>query len=147
MGGKCLFQHLVRVKDFTFWKSDCGIFPSPSVMASNSLWNRSSLYFVTYWWSSYTKSQVCQHLFFGVTVRVEKVTLRPFPVVWPPLKWSTVRGFILTQADKFTLRKYLSSLKLVLASDTGSLYFLAVCLLFWTHLPSLIHRGFQCVYL
>ena len=59
---------------------------SPSVMASNSLVNRSSvqsLYFETYWWSSYTKSQVCQHLFFGVTVRVEKVTLRPFPVVWP----------------------------------------------------------------
>ena len=55
------------------------------------------------------------------------------------LKWSTVRGFILTQADKFTLRKYLSSLKLVLASDTGSytLYFFAICFLLL----------FQCLYL
>ena len=44
------------------------------------------------------------------------------------LKWSTVRGFILTQADKFGLRKYLSRLKLVFASDTSgsyTLYFLA----------------------
>ena len=69
--------------------------------------------------------------FFGVTDGVEKVTLRPFPVVWPALKWSTVRGFILTQADKFALRKYLPRLKLVFASDTGSytLYFLPISLL------------------
>ena len=124
---------------------------SPSVMASNSLVNRSSvqsLYFETYWWSSYTKSQVCQHLFFWRHGPSGKSDITTFSSrVATALKWSTVRGFILTQADKFTLRKYLSSLKLVLASDTGSLYFLAVCLLFWTHLPSLIHRGFQCVYL
>ena len=75
----------------------------------------------------YQQACVRQPAFFGVTDGVEKVTLRPFPVVWPPLKWSTVRGFILTQADKFALRKYLSRLKLVFASDTGSytLYFLA----------------------
>ena len=75
----------------------------------------------------YQQACVRQLPFFGVTDGVEKVTLRPFPVVWPPLKWSTVRGFILTQADKFALRKYLSRLKLVFASDTGSytLYFLA----------------------
>ena len=74
----------------------------------------------------YQQACVRQPAFFGVTDGVEKVTLRPFPVVWPPLKWSTVRGFILTQADKFALRKYLSRLKLVFASDTGSytLYFL-----------------------
>ena len=79
--------------------------------------------------------------FFGVTDGVEKVTLRPFPVVWPPVNWSTVRGFILTQADKFALRKYLSRLKLVFASDTGSytLYFLA-CLVF-SYKP-LIQMGF-----
>ena len=74
----------------------------------------------------YQQACVRQPPFFGVTDEVEKVTLRPFPVVWPPLKWSTVRGFILTQVDKFALRKYLSRLKLVFASDTGSytLYFL-----------------------
>ena len=78
----------------------------------------------------YQQACVRQPPFFGVTDGVEKVTLRPFPVVWPPLKWSTVRGFILTQADKFALRKYLSRLKLVFASDTGSytLYFLPISL-------------------
>ena len=70
---------------------------------------------------------MCAPPFFGVTHGAEKVTLRPLPVVWPALKWSTVQGFILTQVDKFALRKYLSRLKLVFASDTGSytVYFFA----------------------
>ena len=54
-----------------------------------------------------------------------KSDITTFSVAWPPLKWSTVRGFILTQVDKFAPRKYLSSLKLVFASDTRlhTLYF------------------------
>ena len=108
---------------------------SPSVMASNSLVNRSSvqsLYFETYWWSSYTKSQVCQHLFFWRHGPSGKSDITTFSSrVATALKWSTVRGFILTQVDKFALRKYLSRLKLVFASDTGSytLNFLPIPLL------------------
>ena len=81
--------------------------------------------------------QACVRLsFFWRHARTGKSDITTFSVAWPPLKWSTVRGFILTQVDKFAPRKYLSSLKLVFASDTRFTHFV----LFFYSAQDFCHR-------
>ena len=146
MGCKSLFQHFVRPKDLTFWNSDWGIFTfchgiqlfgKPVKFPEFILWNILMVFL-------YQEPSVPAPFFWrhGPSGKSDITTFSSR--VATALKWSTVRGFILTQADKFTLRKYLSSLKLVLASDTSSLYFLAV--FFFFEPISHIQRGFQCMY-
>ena len=86
---------------------------------------------MVFYWSSIlqfingllTPTSLCAPQFFWRHARTGKSDITTFSVAWPPLKWSTVRGFILTQVDKFAPRKYLSSLKLVFASDTRFTHF------------------------